>query len=417
MRRFVHIFTIALIAMSLSGCDTESTQQPSYGNDININIDTGNYITFQTETDTRGELVESKYIPGDFGVYGYQYDFGKNWNGQRAIALPNVFWNEVNNVKVPLKVSDKSGYYEYNASNAEEGHGGQINWTSNKYAFFAYYPYEATKITPSSMTAEGAPYIEYTVDRATSKNHVDVMTGGLVNATSAGSNNTVTFTMSHRLSGVDVSICNAYSHNYSDENGTVYTETVDIEISELTLDFDNIDYDYAKIYLEDGWKNPDPENKSVNKKANYKIIGEGSDSGEPSYDIEPTTTENTIVTKDLGCSMTFIPIPEDKISELNPENYIKVKATIAYRIRRHNDEYVSKALVNEYGDYINENGEKVESPVIKDEFKIIKTSDFSQPLIEGSRYYVVLTFTSEAVSINIITAAAWDDKTVDFELV
>ena len=53
--------------------------------------------------------------------------------------------------------------------------------------------------------------------------------------------------------------------------------------------------------------------------------------------------------------------------------------------------------------------------VYEKEFSIDKETDFNQALVEGTRYYIVLNFTSEAVSINIITAEAWDDKTVDYE--
>jgi hypothetical protein len=36
--------------------------------------------------------------------------------------------------------------------------------------------------------------------------------------------------------------------------------------------------------------------------------------------------------------------------------------------------------------------------------------NFSKQLIEGRRYYIELTFTSDAVSVNIIAADEWDDK-------
>jgi hypothetical protein len=36
--------------------------------------------------------------------------------------------------------------------------------------------------------------------------------------------------------------------------------------------------------------------------------------------------------------------------------------------------------------------------------------DFTKELIEGRRYFIELTFTSDAVSVNIIAADEWDDK-------
>ena len=40
---------------------------------------------------------------------------------------------------------------------------------------------------------------------------------------------------------------------------------------------------------------------------------------------------------------------------------------------------------------------------------------FKQPLKEGSRYYLQMTFTSSAVSISIITSDEWDDIPVYYE--
>ena len=54
-----------------------------------------------------------------------------------------------------------------------------------------------------------------------------------------------------------------------------------------------------------------------------------------------------------------------------------------------------------------ENGNEVFEQTIETPFK--------QPLKEGSRYYLQMTFTSSAVSISIITSDEWDDIKVDYE--
>jgi hypothetical protein len=42
-------------------------------------------------------------------------------------------------------------------------------------------------------------------------------------------------------------------------------------------------------------------------------------------------------------------------------------------------------------------------------FDAPRTLKFDRPLIEGRRYFIELTFTSDAVSVNIIAADEWDD--------
>ena len=87
--------------------------------------------------------------------------------------------------------------------------------------------------------------------------------------------------------------------------------------------------------------------------------------------------------------------------------------------------------VNAEGEPVNLSGVKTDNPaeyvydgiteapatgVMGDEFiSVTKQTDFNQPLVERTRYFIVLNFTSEAVSINIITADAWDERTVDYE--
>ena len=43
-------------------------------------------------------------------------------------------------------------------------------------------------------------------------------------------------------------------------------------------------------------------------------------------------------------------------------------------------------------------------------FKPSLKINFDKPLIEGRRYYIELTFTSDAVSVNIVAADEWNTK-------
>ena len=416
MRRLFNIY--ALLALLLcAACEKEG-----WGNNNNdatpeeIIIPAGNYITFDAEVNTRAALVTEKYITQPFGVYGYQYDFSNSWNGQRAMAKPNVFWNESGSTRVPLKVTYSSGAYNYYAAGATDDiKDGQVTWSSNRYAFFGYYPYEGyntTYFNISSMTAEGAPYCNYKVDRTTTKYMYDVMTGGIKQITAASINNTVSFTMYHRLSAVDISISNAYMHEYT-ENGVNMTEDVDIVITGLKLQFDNLKYDTAKIYLEQDKTIPALNSvltEASNKSATYQFVGGTNPDIGATATIEPTVNIKTKLTADTNTTMTFIP---QETSDL------KVTAVVNYHmIGRETGEQIERLRVNEEGEPLDSSNNVTDDPtkfVYDKVFAVTKETAFNQPLVEGTRYYVVLNFTSEAVSINIITAEAWDEHEVDYE--
>ena len=414
MRRFIHIFTSVTFLFTFACCEGELDYDKDNDapNPEEIILPAGNYISFHADVNSRASLQTSQYITEPFGVYGYQYDFSNTWDAQRVLAKPNVFWNLNGSTKLPLKVSYNNGIYNYTADGAYDGtmdtKTNQVKWTSNRYAFWAYYPYEeynSSYFSVSSMTSEGAPYVTYTVDRTTTKNMYDVMTGGISQITAANSGNTVTFTMYHRLSAVDVSISNAYEHEY-DDDGVNHIEDVDIVITDLKLTFNNLKYRSAKIFLEQNKAINTELKTAANMSATYQLIG-GTN---PSDTITPTTTVKTNLTADNDATMTFIPQETTDISVTVTGSYYMIGKTTNARI--------SKLRVNEEGEPLDSNGNvtKDENAFVYDnEFTINKQTNFNQALVESTRYYIVLNFTSEAVSINIITAEAWDEKTVDYE--
>ena len=249
MKKTINILALALLAFAFSGCE----KQPIYGGadnngDVIVSVPTGNYIQFQADANTRANLVTDLYLKGSFGVYAYCYDFNKNWDGQRAVAEPNLMWDVD---KKPLKVTEGNGVYTYSSVvNAVDA--GQVEWQSGKkHAFFGYYPYQASKIELSSMDAMGAPYLTYTVDKSEASNHVDVMTGHVYDITAASNQKTVSFKMNHRTAAVDVALHNAYQYSYAkDQNGdvvedpdnydkpenlTYYQEDITLEIQSINL--------------------------------------------------------------------------------------------------------------------------------------------------------------------------------------
>ena len=436
MKRYFNIFVVAVFLISLSSCESEIDSSNETDNDVlnkeDIILPAGNFISFYTDIETRASLLTEQYITQPFGVFGYQYDFNNTWNGQRAMAKPNVFWNLNNGGgKLPLKVSYANGSYNYRADGPQDNtmaSNGQVNWTSNRYAFWAYYPYEGydpSYFSVSGMEIEGAPYITYQVDRTTTQNMYDVMTGGISQITAASSGNTVTFTMQHRLSAVDVSISNAYEHEYT--KGKInYTEDVDIIIEELQLQFNKLKYTHAKIFLEKDKNIPalntvlTPASTEANMSATYLLVGSNSDIAS-SVTIEPTATEKTNLTAKNGATMTFIPQETTDLS---------VTAIVKYHMEGKDTQgRIPHLRVNEDGEPIDKDNNKTddstkfvydgvsdnETTGAKSYILVSKTTDFNQPLVEGTRYYIVLNFTSEAVSINIITAETWDERTIDYE--
>lgn len=420
MKRFIHIFTVVTFLFTFASCEGELDydKDDDAPNSEEIILPAGNYISFHADVNSRASLQTSQYITEPFGVYGYQYDFNNTWNAQRVLATPNVFWNLNGSTKLPLKVSYNNGVYNYTADGADGetmDTNKQVSWTSNRYAFWAYYPYEeynSSYFSVSSMTSEGAPYVTYTVDRTTTKNMYDVMTGGVSQVTAANSGNTVSFTMYHRLSAVDVSISNVYEHEYVVE-GVNHIEDVDIVITDLMLTFNNLKYSSAKIFLEQNKTIPALNTvltTAADMSATYQLVGGTNPDIGTSQTITPTTTVKTNLTADNDATMTFIPQETENLSVTVTGRY--------YMIGKTTNEIIRKLRVNEDGEPLDSNGNvtKDENAFVYDnEFTINKQTNFNQALVESTRYYIVLNFTSEAVSINIITAEAWDEKTVDYE--
>ena len=187
----------------------------------------------------------------------------------------------------------------------------------------------------------------------------------------------------------------------------------------LNLKFSNLKYDSAKIFLEyhDTPDTPTPPvyTEATDKTAIYEVVKLADD--KEYYEVGQANGKNDIVTAKCGTSMAFIP------QEYNGNDGLEVVATIKFKKRRpggqHLDIPIKEQQYDENGDLIlKDDGTpdyKEISPDANGVYTIEKTSKFEQELMEGSRYYIVLSFTSAAVSINIVTAAAWDEVPVEYE--
>ena len=324
------------------------------------------YIYIDAGVSTRASLVGSTVLQRNFSVYGFTYDFNNNWSTYRVTAKPNVFDD------VPQLVTHNNGSYNYSPTK---------EWQGGKYTFFAYYPYDLRK---SNKDNEGTPYVIYALDYNNTAEHRDVMTA-MFEDTSLSSSPYVYFDFYHRLSAVDFVAMNFYEFSYDDPNSTntVITEKITIDIVDLKLQFKNVKYQEAKIYLD---RRIPSERTAAPEGINpsYQIISENSESGiDINYNEDATLRP---ITAQNDCSMIFIP---------QENTDLEVTTTVKFKKRRPN------------GKFITENGSDVFTQTIK--------TPFNQPLKEGSRYYLQMTFTSSAVTISIITSDEWDDISVDYE--
>lgn len=195
---------IALIALSailmMTACN-KSESSPAQE-------ESGAYIFFSQRVQTKAPLIGSTASMNGktFGVVGYKYANTTDWNAVKSTATPTVF------ATTPQPVTcDENGYGTYSPLQG---------WSNTqKYAFFAYYPTNATLVNTT-----GVPVIKYTLaedDSATDANEMYQSMADVMTATprtdlywnSASANNVangeVTFSFAHRLSSVGVKIKNS----------------------------------------------------------------------------------------------------------------------------------------------------------------------------------------------------------------
>ena len=363
--RILNYILILCVALLASGCDN-GTISPE-GDDDNVIVvpDGGPYIYLDAEVGnkTKGTLIEGKELQANFGAYGFTYDFTNRWTTYRATAKPNVFRdrdNEENFVAVQ-EVTYNEGIYSYEPVQ---------EWSGGKYTFFAYYPYDNDSVTASDMDVEGTPYVIYApVDFLTSTaNHTDVMTA-MFQDTSLSSSQYVDFDFQHRLSAIEVVALNFYEYNHEDAGGNVTTEKIEIEITDLNITFENLKYKEAKLYLDSSIPS---ENTSldIDDEPSYDIVSSGS---------KGITYSSTSEFQRIDPDKTLLVIPQT-------EEDLAVTTTVRFKKKRPDGTYLSDET------YISS-----------------KTTEFGQALKAGSRYYIQITFTSAAVSINILTSAEWED--------
>lgn len=426
-----HIFNIslfAILAMALASCEYGSNLGGNNGGSEEIEIPlTGDYITFWTDIETRADLVTTDYIEQSLGLICYKYDPTNSWGAYQVSAKPDTDALGKDQ-EYPTELVYDGGSYTY---------GTPVSWESMKYAFFAYTPYRHSAVVPSEKEVEKTPYVIYTLDTSNAANHADVITGYAVNCYAA-INKYVTFRMKHRLSAVDVAAVNYYDYSYPSgavdtEGEPIYTtEKVTIEIESMTAMFTNLKYGSSRIYLDHNIASV-PVELAGGTKPEYSIVGTDG------YELKPSTSsEFDYISVAKQTTMLFIP-QEDDID--NDADNLIVDVKVNYKKRRPDNTYlwtvvetvtedgkereykvdIPAGSTDEYIATIDPNPDVEESTITvlgRDTdgvFTTIQRATFEQSLEEEYRYYALLTFTSHAVSINILTAAAWNENVVDYE--
>lgn len=389
MRRFSYILILYCTLLLSSGCDREPIPGPGDGEEVVV-PDGGPYIYLDAMVDksTRSgsAVVEGTELQAGFGAYGFTYDFANRWTTYRVTATPNVFKdsNDEELLKGPQKVVYNDGVYSYSPIQT---------WSGGKYTFFAYYPYEHESITYSDVDdkdrpVEGTPWVRYAPDEflTSTDGHIDVMTA-MFEDTSLSSSQYVNFDFKHRLSAIDVVALNFYEYNQNDAGGNVTSEQIEIEITDLNLTFNNLDYKAATFYLDSSIPSEPTPITSDDPQPSYNIISGGSKLIEYS-----TTSEFQHI--DRSKTLLFIPQTDEDL---------EVTTTVSFKKKREDGTYLNEIPA----DAVPSKDYEIQDGVVT--YISSKTTAFGQALKAGSRYFIQITFTSAAVSINILTSAEWED--------
>lgn len=327
--------------------------------ETDMTVPENGYIFFNTDVDSRGVLIEDR-LEANFGVMGYYY--ASDWNTAKVQATPNVFdtYNQ--------EVTWENNLHKYTP---------QKPWLAGqKYSFFAYYPYG---LTTSAATYEGNPYVKYTLaSRSDATELVDVMTSQVID-TDAGAR-TVDFIMKHRLTAIDV-----VARNFNDQNQNVV-------ISNMSIEFDNLLFNNVTIPL-NYTEEPDLVYEALptanTGEATYPLLSNQSITIAPSNE----KSEDTRITSSES-ETSMIIIPQERFYDLNKDN----------NIDEINEDCSLKGRI--ILDYTLGNTTKTNEPL---EFQINKD------LKSGRRYFIQLTFTTDAVTIAVIESEEWSDQNIYHE--
>lgn len=390
MKIFSRFFGLLLVVAMVS-CDN-NVDMPTPDNEVDIPLDPSkHYIHFDADVATRGALIEGDILSADFSVLGYQYP--GEWAAEKVFAIPNVFDS------TPQLVKFDRAVFSY---------GTPKKWTGNTYSFFGYYPASHSNIVLTAT--QGDPYITYTLPTGNDATKlIDVMTASYID-TGVASSSSVAMEFRHRLSAIDIGARNYYEYNH-DHNSVTPVKLVTIEITELTVNLNNIVNESAKIYLDHTIPSVYPENQARTTRV-YSMVDKNTTWATDTFDVMPNTASNrniqliTNTSGDNASSILLIPQTE----------LVEGTLALTYRRKYQDDNGTWLYQKNDSNAEIWTELPTAEADLKYYEFNPIGLDiNFSKSLIEGRRYYIELTFTSDAVSVNIVAADEWDELKDDID--
>ena len=353
MRLNSKYISITALFFVLFSCENNQEDIGIGNNNSTIEIPEYGYIYFDSAAASRGVLYETdpddKRLKKNFGVVGYTHTYD-DWAAAKVQSKPNVFYKQL--------VEWNGSIHEYDSLQ---------HWIGKqKYAFFAYCPYEG--VTLSGKDYEGDPYIDFTFNRGNLADQIDVMTGCSIDVDY--STPTVAFNMEHRLAAIDVVANNLYINAENEDH-----RADEIEITSITIKLDNLVYDNVRIPLNTrDVAGLDYSQEAPNKSATYKLTN---------YNKTIKGGVNTPITSsDTKTTMIVIPQSQVLSGRINVEYNTKKNGTTK--------DHVGAA------DY---------------------PFSFSREIIPGYRYYIQVNFAPGSVTIAVLESDMWEEVNVkhDFE--
>lgn len=252
MKRLIYISILSILL--LSGCSKPSPAPAPAPEQY------ARYIFFSSGIETKAQLIESQNGSdmGAFGVVGFKYDFGTDWETYSTTTVdgqlptPNVFYEESPDTQIyeltnveTVRVSEDGTRAEYSPLQG---------WSNTKkYAFFAYYPIGNSAVTlvntAGSEYKGGVPAIRYTMDPTSGEafrtSMEDVMTAPAQidkfwKSSAEGGNNVangeVNFTFEHRLSCLGLNLKNSTAGGITVNSVTFHLRGIQYQSITIPLD-------------------------------------------------------------------------------------------------------------------------------------------------------------------------------------
>lgn len=378
MIRYIKFALIAVTALVFASCERE-VQQPTYPNG-ELPIFRG-YMQFYTDVPTRATLATDMHNKS-FGVLGYEYTTTTDWDTRKALATPNLFYNQ-------QVFCNGSGVCSYDPIKP---------WEDYKYSFFAYHPFatSANGITISGKDAVGAPSLKYTypwIDNAVAGNTIpivyfnddeicDLMTAEAIDED--GSSN-VSLNFKHRLFAVEVLATNYNESGYklnedgsyvTDENGDKIWVDATQTIRDLTLIVKGLTYKSMTIPM-----------STLSGEPEY-IAREEIAWGDKTNEVRFTLSSGTVTVPAFNEGGNGYATSISKLGSSNSNGYLML-------IPQSDD---LEFTVNWFG-----SGNVAHNPTA------VKSTMSFEP---GKLYQVIINFVGSGITIALIEAGSWQIEDV-----